>query len=153
LRRGEGHVLFRDALQLLDHTRARELPGLQSLFQKCRHPFRLFHAYRLVSAFSLLVCRRLCAQSPIRRAKLYDGRPGISFLPMFPLLLSALLAAAPASTSRGGPRTPAITQLLAERIRHFHGELGLAAKDLQSGEVIAVHGDTRFPTASLIKVA
>jgi len=42
---------------------------------------------------------------------------------------------------------------LDEKIRAFHGEMGLYAKDLDTGEVIAVNADQRFPTASLIKVA
>ena len=37
--------------------------------------------------------------------------------------------------------------------RAFHGEMGLYAKNLDTGEVIAVNADQRFPTASLIKLA
>jgi beta-lactamase class A len=39
------------------------------------------------------------------------------------------------------------------RVRGFHGEMGLYAKNLGTGETIAVNADQRFPTASLIKVA
>jgi beta-lactamase class A len=42
---------------------------------------------------------------------------------------------------------------LAAKMRAFHGEIGLYAKNLDSGEVVAVNADQRFPTASLIKVA
>jgi beta-lactamase class A len=38
-------------------------------------------------------------------------------------------------------------------VKAFHGEMGLYAKDLATGEVIAVNADQQFPTASLIKVA
>ena len=60
---------------------------------------------------------------------------------MAALLLGSLAAEAPAD--RG----------LQRRIAAFGGEMGLYAKNLDSGEVIAVNADTRFPTASLIKVA
>jgi len=39
------------------------------------------------------------------------------------------------------------------KVRSFHGEMGVYAKNLATGETIAVHADERFPTASLIKVA
>ena len=42
---------------------------------------------------------------------------------------------------------------LAAKVRGFHGEMGVYAKNLDTGEVIAVNADQRFPTASLIKVA
>jgi beta-lactamase class A len=38
-------------------------------------------------------------------------------------------------------------------VRAFPGTLGIAAKNLDTGETVAVNGDVRFPTASLIKVA
>jgi beta-lactamase class A len=37
--------------------------------------------------------------------------------------------------------------------RRFHGTIGLAAKNLDTGEEVSFQGDTRFPTASLIKLA
>ena len=58
-----------------------------------------------------------------------------------------LLAAAPA----GGPAP--IRERLEGLVRAFPGTLGIAAKNLDTGESFAVNGDTRFPTASLIKVA
>jgi beta-lactamase class A len=42
---------------------------------------------------------------------------------------------------------------VAEKVRAFHGTMGVYAKNLDTGEVIAVDADRRFPTASLIKVA
>src|SRR5262245_27630723 len=60
-------------------------------------------------------------------------------------LLTALLAAA-------SPSSPLESQI-AEKVRAFHGEMGVYAKNLDTGEVIAVNADQRFPTASLIKVA
>ena len=38
-------------------------------------------------------------------------------------------------------------------VREFDGTVGLAAKDLDTGEQIVVNADTRFPTASTIKTA
>jgi beta-lactamase class A len=38
-------------------------------------------------------------------------------------------------------------------VREFPGTMGVAVKNLDTGETFAVNGDTRFPTASLIKVA
>jgi beta-lactamase class A len=38
-------------------------------------------------------------------------------------------------------------------IREFPGTMGIAVRNLDTGETIAVNGDVRFPTASLIKVA
>ncbi len=60
-------------------------------------------------------------------------------------LLTALLAA--------GSGPAAIESQIAEKLRAFHGEMGVYAKNLDTGEVIAVNADQRFPTASLIKVA
>ncbi|MEP6994068.1 MAG: serine hydrolase [Acidobacteriota bacterium] len=48
---------------------------------------------------------------------------------------------------------PSLEARLAERIRAFHGTMGIYAKNLDTGETIVVNADTRFPTASLIKVA
>ena len=42
---------------------------------------------------------------------------------------------------------------VAKRVLAFHGEMGVYAKNLDTGEVVAVNADQRFPTASLIKVA
>ena len=66
------------------------------------------------------------------------------------LMVSALLlvGAAPA----GEPVSP-LSKRLAEKIQNFHGEMGIYAKNLDTGETIAVNADQRFPTASLIKVA
>jgi len=57
----------------------------------------------------------------------------------------ALLAVSPAASS-------AETKI-AEKVRGFHGVMAVYAKNLDTGEVIAVNADQRFPTASLIKVA
>jgi beta-lactamase class A len=42
---------------------------------------------------------------------------------------------------------------LEKTIRQFPGTMGIAVKNLDTGETFAVNGDVRFPTASLIKVA
>jgi beta-lactamase class A len=46
-----------------------------------------------------------------------------------------------------------ITKRIEEKMKAFHGEIGLFAKDLDSGAMVSVNADQRFPTASLIKVA
>jgi beta-lactamase class A len=62
---------------------------------------------------------------------------------------AGLLALALAPTARREP----LEARIAERVRRFEGTIGVAAKNLETGEEISVHGDLRFPTASLIKVA
>ena len=42
---------------------------------------------------------------------------------------------------------------IAAKVEAFHGEMGVYAKNLDTGEMIAVNADQRFPTASLIKLA
>jgi beta-lactamase class A len=53
------------------------------------------------------------------------------------------------------PTPPAgvVRARIEERLRSFHGEMGVYAKNLGTGEIVAVNADERFPTASLIKVA
>ncbi len=63
-------------------------------------------------------------------------------------LLAAFLAAAVAAAG-----SPALQARIAAKVQAFHGEMGVYAKDLDTGETIAVNADRRFPTASLIKVA
>src|SRR5215471_18200586 len=65
------------------------------------------------------------------------------------MILTVLFAAAAAAAV---PPTP-IEQELARKIAAFHGQMGLYARNLDTGETIAVNADARFPTASLIKVA
>lgn len=48
---------------------------------------------------------------------------------------------------------PKLEARLADRIRAFHGTMGIFVKSLDTGETITVNADMRFPTASLIKVA
>jgi len=48
---------------------------------------------------------------------------------------------------------PMIQKRLDRIVREFPGTLGVAVKNLDTGESFAANGDTRFPTASLIKVA
>jgi beta-lactamase class A len=54
----------------------------------------------------------------------------------------------------GAPAAPPAIQKRLEKIaREFPGTLGIAVRNLDTGEAFAVNGDMRFPTASLIKVA
>lgn len=62
---------------------------------------------------------------------------------------SALLVLALASAR---PEEP-LAKRVAARVRAFDGTMGVAAKNLGTGEEVSVNGDVRFPTASLIKVA
>ncbi len=56
-----------------------------------------------------------------------------------------------ADVSAAGPAP--IQKRLEKVVRAFPGTLGIAVKNLDTGESFAVNGDVRFPTASLIKVA
>src|SRR5262245_29552234 len=69
--------------------------------------------------------------------------PAISLLP---LLLGVPLAAFPAEPA-------GIAARIRARLASFEGIMGVAAKDLRTGEEVLVDADTRFPTASVIKVA
>jgi len=60
------------------------------------------------------------------------------------LLIPASFAAAEESSAQ---------REVAKRVLAFHGEMGVYAKNLDTGATIAVAPDIRFPTASLIKVA
>src|SRR5262245_53037371 len=64
------------------------------------------------------------------------------------LLLAAGSAARPAPGAAPSP----LERHIEERLRSFPGTLGVAALDLDTGETVAVNADTRFPTASVIKV-
>jgi beta-lactamase class A len=61
------------------------------------------------------------------------------------VVTALMISAAPGSTS--------IQDQIAAKLKAFHGEMGVYAKNLATGEIVAVNADQRFPTASLIKVA
>jgi beta-lactamase class A len=65
-------------------------------------------------------------------------------------VVSALLLAAPAPPPESAAT---LTKQIEEKMKAFHGEIGLFAKDLDTGAMVSVNADQRFPTASLIKVA
>ena len=65
-------------------------------------------------------------------------------MPLLPILLATALGAS-------GPA--GIQAQVAAKVKAFHGDMGVYAKNLTTGETIAVNADQRFPTASLIKVA
>ena len=67
--------------------------------------------------------------------------------------LAALFAAGSARIAAPTPRAAALQDALAAKIAAFRGTMGIAAKDLDTGEEIGVGADTRFPTASLVKIA
>ena len=51
------------------------------------------------------------------------------------------------------PSVPALQARIEAVVRAFPGVMGVAVRNLDTGESLAVHGDLRFPTASLIKLA
>ena len=67
-------------------------------------------------------------------------------------LILAMAFAAPA-VYRVTRRTPSLAKRISERIASFPGEMGVAVRDLESGDEVVFAGDQRFPTASLIKLA
>jgi beta-lactamase class A len=66
----------------------------------------------------------------------------------FGLAVCVAAAAASAAAQPG-----ALEKQLSGRLGAFQGEMGVYAKNLDTGETIAIGADQRFPTASLIKVA
>jgi beta-lactamase class A len=69
------------------------------------------------------------------------------------LCLLAVVAVTAASQRDAAPAGTTMTYGLNEAARDFKGVLGVAARDLATGEELAVNADTRFPTASTIKTA
>ena len=67
-----------------------------------------------------------------------------------PALLATILLVANAA---GAADKPPLQDRISRRIGHFQGTMGIAVKNLDTGQSFAVNGDVRFPTASLIKVA
>ena len=39
-----------------------------------------------------------------------------------------------------------------ELIKGFNGEIGIYIKEFKTGKIVAINGDTVFPTASIIKI-
>ncbi len=68
------------------------------------------------------------------------------------LTLGRALAAMPLAAQAAGPPSPLAVAIQA-RAHAFHGVLGVAAKNLTTGETVFVNADTRFPAASSIKTA
>jgi beta-lactamase class A len=62
--------------------------------------------------------------------------------------VALVLAGAAAAPARSGT----LERRIEARLRTFPGTLGVAAIALDGGETVAVNADTRFPTASVIKV-
>lgn len=52
-----------------------------------------------------------------------------------------------------GAKTPSFEERLKARVASFRGRMGVAAKNLDTGETLLIDADTRFPTASVIKLA
>ena len=70
------------------------------------------------------------------------------------LLLAAAAAGAAAMPQRTDvPSTRTMNARISEVVRDFKGQIGVAARNLGTGEELDVNADTRFPTASTIKTA
>ena len=78
---------------------------------------------------------------------MHDGRAMKSVAAGLVLLISLAAAAGPPPVHEAAERR------LRERIAAFRGEMGLYARNLDTGETFAVNADARFPTASVIKLA
>jgi beta-lactamase class A len=68
---------------------------------------------------------------------------------VFAIVTLLLIGMALTEQQQSGDQTAEI----AAAVKAFHGQMGVAAIDLRSGETIAINADTRFPTASTIKTA
>src|SRR5580765_7707506 len=70
-------------------------------------------------------------------------------------LLAGFLHVGPAGPAvpKKAPSVPGLQGRLEAAVRGFPGILGVAVRNLETGESFAVNGDLRFPTASLIKLA
>jgi beta-lactamase class A len=66
--------------------------------------------------------------------------------------LAGFLHAGPAVPKKA-PSVPGLQGRLEAAVRGFPGILGVAVRNLKTGESFEVNGDLRFPTASLIKLA
>lgn len=67
--------------------------------------------------------------------------------------IALLLVAAALATAAPQQGIPPISERIEKIVRGFPGTLGVAVKNLDTGQSFAVNGKMRFPTASLIKVA
>ena len=65
---------------------------------------------------------------------------------------AALVMAAGAGRPAPAASPSPLERRIEERLRSFPGTMGVAALNLDTGETVAVNADTRFPTASVIKV-
>jgi len=71
---------------------------------------------------------------------------------LLPVLLSLLLFSAPALAQPVETVDAGLQAKLERLVADFRGEVGLYVRHLPSGRAAAVHADTLFPTASMIKV-
>lgn len=67
--------------------------------------------------------------------------------------VAAAFAAAPVAAAPPAPPAAAVEKAIHKRLESFKGEMGVYARNLDTGEAVAVNADERFPTASVIKVA
>lgn len=70
----------------------------------------------------------------------------------FRVLSLALLSGLAAGAASGAERSP-LEARVRDEVSRFAGTMGVVARNLDTGERIAVNENLRFPTASLIKVA
>lgn len=85
---------------------------------------------------------------PARRLKLIYTRVAVLLrIALVPVSIAILMQQAPRRADS------AVHRELAALLQGFKGVMGAAARNLTTGEEIVVRADTRFPTASTIKVA
>jgi beta-lactamase class A len=68
------------------------------------------------------------------------------------MLLALLLVGGIAPIASGAERS-SLERRVRDEVSRFAGTMGVVARNLDTGERIAVNENVRFPTASLIKVA
>lgn len=84
----------------------------------------------------------------VTRVEPSDGSGIYSRVVRIPVVVAAVIAIG--LSQRG---TQSMEASIGQALKDFRGVMGVAAINLDSGEVIAVSGDVRFPTASTIKTA
>jgi beta-lactamase class A len=81
--------------------------------------------------------------------------PPSRFAALATIVLSGALMLSACSSSQSIVRErpdPALQQKLENIVRGFNGDVGVFVRHLRTGQTAAIHADTLFPTASMIKV-
>ncbi|MEP7132727.1 MAG: serine hydrolase, partial [Acidobacteriota bacterium] len=68
-------------------------------------------------------------------------------------ILCVFVSGALGEAASKAPPSSSVEAKIGKLVASFPGEMGVAVRNLETGTEISVRGDTRFPTASLIKLA